>query len=86
MQLKILKMNKITAPERNVKRALILLLLLIVSPIILNLAFKALKIFNTSPKIFIAYGLLITGILLILYTVYFGFRTIKGVLDSLFKE
>ncbi|CAM1371489.1 conserved hypothetical protein [Tenacibaculum litopenaei] len=72
--------------EQNLKRLLILLGLLIFSPLVLNIAFKALRIFKDYPKVFLAYILLIAGILLTLYSVYYGFRTFKGIVDTLFKE
>ena len=85
MQLKTLKMNKSSSTENVVKRFLILLGLLIFSPIVLSFGFKALRIFTESPKNIIAYVLLAFGILLILFTVYFGFKTIKSFLDNLFQ-
>ncbi|CAL2079405.1 conserved protein of unknown function [Tenacibaculum sp. 190524A02b] len=69
-----------------VKKLLILLLLLITSPIMLNIGFKALKVFNNQPKVFIAYILIFAGFLLILCTVYHGFKTFKGILDLLFNN
>ncbi|CAM1362424.1 DUF6095 family protein [Tenacibaculum xiamenense] len=72
--------------EKGFRNTLILLFLLILSPILLNISFKALRVFTTSPKIFIAYSLFILSIFLTLYTIYFGFKTIKTILDSLFKE
>ncbi len=78
--------NKGNTLEKSLKRLLILLGLLLFSPILLNIAFKALRIFKTAPKVYIAYILLVVSILLILYTVYFGFKTFKGILDAIFKE
>lgn len=79
-------MSKNTSLEKSLKKVVILLGLLIISPLILSISFKALRIFTTSPKIILAYSLLIAGILLTLYTVYFGFKTFKSILDSLFKD
>jgi hypothetical protein len=78
-------MGKSDTFDKVVKKFLILLGLLIASPIILSFGFKALKIYTQSPKIYIAYTFLTIGILLILFTVYFGFRTIKAFLDNLFQ-
>lgn len=72
--------------EKPIKRFLILLSLFIISPILLSIAFKALKIYKTSPENLIAYGLLVIGAVLIIYTVYFGFRTFKILLDTLFNK
>lgn len=78
-------MSKPTTTDTVVKKFLILLALLIVSPIILSIGFKAQRIFTESPKVYIAYILLALGIFLILFTVYYGFRTIKAFLDTLFN-
>ncbi len=78
-------MSKDNSFDKNLKRLLILLGLLILSPIVLNTSFKALKVFTDQPKIIIAYSLLVIGVFLILYTVYFGFKTFKNILDSLFN-
>lgn len=72
--------------EKPVKKFLILLSLLVVSPVILSLAFRAQRAFKEMPKVIIGYVLLILGIFLILYTVYFGFKTFKSLLDTLFDK
>lgn len=78
-------MSKKPTFEKGLKQLLILLGLLIFSPIVLSLGFKAQRIFTESPKIYISYVLLALGGILILYTVYFGFKTIKTFLDTLFN-
>ena len=72
--------------ERVFKRFLILLSLFALSPTVLNFGFNALKTYTTSPKSIIAYTLLIIGFGLIIYTVYFGFKTFKLLLDTLFTK
>ncbi|TYP96996.1 hypothetical protein C7447_1059 [Tenacibaculum adriaticum] len=72
--------------EKPLKRLLILLGLLIISPIVLNVAFKALKIYTENPGVLIAYALLVIGICMILFTVYFGFKTFQSFLDVLFRK
>ncbi|APG64889.1 hypothetical protein LPB136_05740 [Tenacibaculum todarodis] len=72
--------------ERGIKQLLILLGLLVFSPIVLSLGFKSLRIYTESPQIYISYLLLTIGGLLILFTVYFGFKTIKTFLDTLFEK
>lgn len=86
MQLKTLKMTNSSNSENVVKKFLILLGLLIFSPIVLSFGFKALRIYTESPKNLIAYFLLAIGGSLILFTVYFGFKTIKAFLDNLFQK
>ncbi len=78
-------MTKKITNDTVVKKFLTLLGLLIVSPIMLSLAFKAQRIFTQTPKIYIAYILLLIGCFLILFTVYYGFKTIKTFLDVLFN-
>ncbi len=84
--LKTLIMNKTTTPDNVVKKFVILLGLLILSPIVLSFGFKALRVFTESPKNYIAYILLALGSFLILFTVYYGFKTIKAFLDNLFQK
>ncbi|CAM1367266.1 conserved hypothetical protein [Tenacibaculum sediminilitoris] len=79
-------MNKPATFETGIKKLLVFLGLLILSPLILSIAFKALRIFKEAPKIFIAYGLLAIGILLVLFTVYFGFKAFKTILDYIFSK
>lgn len=79
-------MNKPSTFDKVIRKFLILLGLLISSPIVLSLGFKALRIFDKSPKYYIAYVLLTIGGFLILFTVYFGFKTIKAFLDNLFQK
>lgn len=79
-------MTKPVTFEKGVKKLLIFLGLLIASPLVLSVAFKALRIFKEAPKVFLAYGLLAIGVILILFTVYFGFKTFKTLLDFLFEK
>ena len=72
--------------ERVFKRFLILLALFALSPTVLNLGFKALKNYKSTPENLIAYTLLIIGGILIIYTVYFGIKTITLLLDTLFRK
>ena len=64
----------------------LLVLLFILSPISLTMSFKAFNKFTESPKIFIAYGLFFVSILLILFTIYFAFKTFKLLLNALFDS
>lgn len=72
--------------DQIVKKFVFLVVLLILSPIVLSLGFKAFRIYSETPKMYITYILLIIGVFLILFTVYFGFKTIKAFLDFLFKS
>jgi len=70
---------------KGLKKLMILLGLMIVSPIILNIAFKALKKYSDSD-IYFAYGWLILGVFLIIFTIFFAFNTFKTILDALFNK
>ncbi len=72
--------------DKPVKNFLILLLLLMVSPLMLSLAFRMLRTFKEMPKILIAYTVLGISIFLILFTVYFGFKSFKTLLNYLFEK
>ena len=64
----------------------ILLLLFIASPIIITMGFKAMQKFTEAPKMYIAYLLIAIGSLLILYTIYFAFKTFQVLQNSIFKK
>ncbi len=72
--------------EKGVKKISILLGLIILSPITLNIGFKALNKFTESPKIYLGYTLVFIGISLLFFTVYFAFKTFKTLLDALFNK
>jgi hypothetical protein len=69
---------------KGVKKLLLLILLLIVSPITLNIAFKALNKMEDST--FIAYLILAFAIILIVLTLILAFKTFKTFLDALFNK
>jgi heme/copper-type cytochrome/quinol oxidase subunit 3 len=68
---------------KGVKKLLLLTLLLIVSPITLNIAFKALK---KTEDLVMAYGLLAVAVILIILTLILAFKTFKTFLDALFDN
>ena len=69
---------------KGVKKLLLLILLLIVSPITLNIAFKALN--KMEDSMFMAYGILALAIVLIISTLILAFKTFKTFLDALFNK
>ncbi|MFV0248286.1 MAG: DUF6095 family protein [Tenacibaculum sp.] len=79
-------MNKKKLAEKSLKFTLVLLILLIMSPLTLSLAFRALKAYKATCKAPVAYSVLALGILLTLYTVYHGVKTIKTFLNFIFKD
>lgn len=71
---------------KGLKRLAILIFLFIVSPIALTMGFKALKVYENTPKAFLAYGLIIIAGLLILFTVFFAIKTFKILLNAFFND
>jgi len=64
----------------------ILVFLFIASPIILTMGFKAFDRFSDSPKIYIAYLLILAGFMAIIFSIYFAFKTFKIISNSLFND
>ncbi len=69
---------------KGVKQLLVLILLLIISPITLNIAFKALN--KMEDSIWIAYLILAIAIILSITTIILAFKTFKTFLDGLFGK
>lgn len=72
--------------EKPIKKMLILLGLLILSPLVLSVGFKAQRIYTENSGVYIAWGLIAFGIFLTLFTVYFGFKTFQSLLTVLFRK
>lgn len=72
--------------EKPIKKFLLLLALLIVSPLLLNIGFKAQRIYNHGIGIYASWFLITLGIFLTLFTVYFGFKTFQTLLNILFRK
>ena len=70
---------------KGLKRLLLLLLLMVVTPITLNIGYKALNKYP-DDSIWIAYVILVVAFLLILGTIAFGIKTFKILLDALFNS
>lgn len=64
----------------------ILLFLFIFSPILITIGFKAINKFTEAPKIYFAYLLIGFGILLLIYTIYFAFKTFTIIQKSIFNN
>ena len=69
---------------KGIQKLLLLILLLIVSPVSLNIAFKAFD--KMEDSLFIPYTLLLVAILLIIFTIILAFKTFKTLLDALFND
>ncbi len=64
----------------------LLILLFITSPILLTIGFKALRKYDNTSNEFLSYIILIIPGLLILFTIYFAFKTFKILLKALFNN
>lgn len=64
----------------------ITLLLFIVAPILLTMAYKAIQVYPSGFKYILALVFLVFCIGLLLYAVYFGFKTFKILLDAIFDK
>ena len=70
----------------GIKKLLILLGLLIASPLLLTLSFKALKLYKVGAPFYVSVLGVILSSLLIIFTLFFAFKTFKTLLDGLFSD
>ncbi len=70
--------------SKGIKQLLLLILLLIVSPISLNIAFKALN--KMEDTMWLAYLILAIAIIVSIFTIILAFKTFKTFLDGLFNK
>lgn len=71
---------------KGLKHLGILIFLFIASPIALTMSFKALKKFDNTPKEYISYLLIIVAAILIIFTIFFAFKTFKILLKAIFNS
>jgi hypothetical protein len=71
---------------KGLKYLAILLLLFIASPISLTVGFKALKKFENTPKEMLSYLILGASTVLIIFTIFFAFKTFKILLNAIFNN
>lgn len=64
----------------------VLIFLFILSPITLTIGFKALKKFENTSKEFLSYAILVAAGMIMIYTIYFAFKTFKILLKALFND
>ena len=64
----------------------ILIFLFIASPIVLTIGYKALTKFENTPKEYLSYIILFTAGILMIFTIYFAFKTLKMLLKALFND
>ena len=71
---------------KGLKYLAILLLLFIASPVSLTVGFKALKKFENTPKEMLSYLILGAAAVLIIFTIFFAFKTFKILLKAIFNN
>ncbi|MFQ3306118.1 DUF6095 family protein [uncultured Polaribacter sp.] len=71
---------------KGLKHLAILLLLFIASPVSLTVGFKALKKFENTPKEMLSYLILGAAAVLIIFTIFFAFKTFKILLNAIFNN
>ena len=71
---------------KGLKYLAILLLLFIASPISLTVGFKAFKKFENTPKEMLSYLILGAAAVLIIFTIFFAFKTFKILLNAIFNK
>ena len=71
---------------KGLKQLGLLVFLLIASPILLSMAFKAIRIFKDGIQYAFSIAFLVISGLLILFTIFYAFRTFRTILSSLFQE
>lgn len=63
-----------------------LILLFIASPISLTMGFKALKKFENTPKETLSYFIIVAAGILIIFTIFFAFKTFQILLKAIFNN
>ena len=71
---------------KGLKHLAVLLLLFIASPVSLTVGFKALKKFENTPKEMLSYLILGAAAVLIIFTIFFAFKTFKILLNAIFNK
>jgi hypothetical protein len=64
----------------------LLVFLFIASPISLTMGFKALKKFENTPKEYLSYFIILAAGILIIFTIFFAFKTFKILLEAIFNN
>lgn len=71
---------------KGFRKLLILLGLLIASPLLLTISFKALKIYKEGYLFYISVTGIVLSSILTFFTLFFAFKTFKTLIDALFSE
>ena len=68
------------------KRLAILILLFIASPVLLTMAFKAIKRYQEGFEYWLSHLFLVSAGLLIIFTIYFAFKTFGTISKAIFQK
>jgi len=71
---------------KGFRKLLILVGLLIASPLLLTVSFRALKLYKEGSLFYISIAGVVLSSILIFFTLYFAFKTFKILLDALFSD
>lgn len=72
--------------SKGLKYLGLLILLFIASPISLTMGFKALNKFENIANEYISYIILGVAVILIIFTIYFAFKTFQILLKAIFND
>tara|TARA_B110000971_G_C19986892_1_gene490015 strand:- start:230 stop:493 length:264 start_codon:yes stop_codon:yes gene_type:complete len=87
MRLKTIKMStNFDLLGKGLKYLGVLIFLFIASPIALTIGFKALKKFENTSNEYLSYIVLLAAGILIIFTIYFAFKTFKVLLKAIFNN
>ena len=64
----------------------VLVFFFIISPISITMSFKALNKFKEAPKVYFAYAFICLSCLLVIFTVYFAFKTFGILQKAIFNK
>ena len=71
---------------KGFRKLLILLGLLIASPLLLTISFKAIKIYKEGYLFYVSVTGIILSSILTFFTLFFAFKTFKTLIEALFSE
>ena len=71
---------------KGFRKLLILLGLLIASPLLLTISFKAIKIYKEGYLFYVCILGIVLSAILTFFTLFFAFKTFKTLIDAVFSE
>jgi len=71
---------------KGIKYLSILLILFVAAPITLTMGFKALKSYKDTPQEYLSYIILAVAVILVIFTLYFAFKTFQILLKAIFNN